>query len=155
MQIENNSIYCDLKNTSLIINGKPIHMPPHQFIIYCHYLQNKTYTCPYLEKDSCKNCTECFSSLFQTAKSSNQLLSFYKQIYGEHSEHYRTLKRKWKRGMPAPYTSLVQGISKINRKIKLELNENADPFIITGVGGYGNKSYGMKLSRNKISISEK
>ncbi|MGR3219092.1 MAG: hypothetical protein ACUZ8H_04645 [Candidatus Anammoxibacter sp.] len=55
--------------------------------------------------------------------------------------------------MPAPYTSLVQGISKVNKKIKSELNEHADPFIITTVGRYGNKTYGMKLDRDNILIA--
>jgi len=152
---KNNYVSCDLNNRVLTMNNQTINLPPGELIIYSHYLTNKSSYCKFNEKSSCGNCVECFNSLIETSQSVAQLLTFYKQIYGPFSENYKNLKKKWRRGIPRPYPTLLQKISKINKNIKSQLNSGSDDFLITHVGGYGNKSYGIKLDKNMILIGGK
>jgi len=155
LQNKKDILYCDFKNRKLIINNSIISIPPARFIIYLHYLKKKTSECRFQEKDSCKDCIECFEELFHTAKSTPQLLDFYKQIYGDHSGHYNMLKKKLKRGQSLPFPTLLQNISKINKKIKSKLDGQINNYVISSVGIYGSKTYGIKHDKKKIFFIDK
>ncbi len=155
LQDKKDILCCDLKNRNLTINNAVISIPPLQFIIYLHYLKKKTSECRFQEKDSCKDCTECFEELFHTAKSTAQLLNFYKQIYGDHSDHYNALKAKLKRAQSLERPTLLQNICKINKKIKSKLDGQANNYIISSVGIYGSKTYGIKHDKKKIFFIDK
>ncbi len=152
MQNRKDILYCDLKNRKLIINNTVIHIPPTQFIIYLHCLKKKRAGCRFQEMESCKDCSECFETLFQIGKSSGQLLSLYKQLYGDYSERYQTLNAKLSKGQAPSKDYLLQLICKINRTIKTALNGNSAGYLISSEGAYGRTVYGIKHDKNKIHI---
>ena len=155
MKKEKNLIICDIKNRHLIIDSNIIHLPPGQFIIYLHYLTNKTSECNYPAKTPCNDCHECFALLSQTVKSTDNFLSLYKQIYSEHSAQYQRFKKNCNKRQTLPYKYLLQKISKINHQIKVYLKKQTCSFIISANGKYGRKVYGITVDRNKITILDR
>ncbi len=141
---------CNLKERTLIINEEVINLPPNQFVIYLHYLTNKKSRCKCQDKISCKDCKECFETINQTSRSKNQIAEFYKEIYSENIYQYKTLKKNLKKGQILSYKDILQKISKINKKIKSILNDDANLYVISNINLYGNTVYGIKLDKNKI-----
>jgi len=154
MKKDKNLIICDIKNRHLIINGNIIKLPPGQFIIYLHYLTNKTSGCKYPARTSCNDCNACSEPLSRTVESTDNFLSLYHQIYGEHSDQYKRFKKNCNKRKTLPYKYLLQKISKTNNQIRLYLKKQAGPFIISVKGVYGSKVYGITTDRNNITILE-
>ena len=148
----NGLLISDLQNRSFIINNEVIKLPPSEFIIYLHYLTNKTGECKYKSKSSCNDCDACFASFYHTITNGSKLIDLYKQVYSEYSDNYQKLKTKSKKKQFESYSGFLQKISKINRKIKSQLTNNANTFCISRSGNYGCTVYGIKLDRNKIII---
>lgn len=150
------NLVCNIKKRTLSINDKKISLQPLELVIYLYYLNNKISDCKQPKRVSCSGCTGCFKSLRQTAKSTGKLLHLYKEIYGEHSAYFSNLEEKWSGGIRPPYESLIQYRSKINRKIRKQLDGDGiyRNYTISSTGKYGDKLYGIKLDRSKIEIKE-
>lgn len=150
------NLVCNIKKRTLSINGKKINLQPLELVIYLYYLNNKISDCKQPKRVSCSGCTGCFKSLRQIAESTDKLLRFYREIYGEHSAYYTKLQDKWSVRIRPPYESILQYISKINRKIKQQLDDDDiyNNYAISSIGKYGDKLYGVKLDRSKIEIKE-
>ena len=145
-------LICNLQNRSLTINRKIINMPTSEFIIYLNYLINKTSGCKYTSKASCNDCEACFESFCHTVTPNVKLIDLYKQVYGEYSDNYQSLKTKSRNEQLKPHSGFLQKISKINREIKAQLKSKVNLYCISGSGRYGCTVYGMRLDRGKKSI---
>jgi len=136
----------------IIINDKTIELPPSLFAIYLYYLTRRTSGCKENNLPVCGDCTACFEPLFQTTQTTKKLVQLYKKIYGEDSEHYQNLKSKLLERKSSTYDMYLQKISKINRQIRENLDEPAEPFLISSEGKYAFKVYGIRLDKNRINI---
>lgn len=143
-----------LRDRVLEIGADAIEIVPMQLLIYVAFLREKLHRCRYPEKETCSECTDCFPALVDL--SSKQALTGmaadYAQIYGSRSSRVEEFLHKWKDGLDVE--SFRQQISKINRTIKEGLTDGTLlPFyVITAVGKYGSKRYGIRIEKKKIQI---
>jgi len=144
----------NLKDRLLEIGSESIEIVPMQLLIYVAFLREKVNRCRYPERDICLDCTDCFPALvdLSSKQALEEMAVDYRRIYGEKSSRVEEFLRKWKEGLEVD--AFRQQISKINRTLKEGLpDETLLPFyIVTSVGKYGSKRYGVRLEKRKIKI---
>jgi len=144
----------NLKDRLLEIGSESIEIVPMQLLIYVAFLREKVNRCRYPERDVCSDCTDCFPALvdLSSKQALEEMAADYRRIYGEKSSRVEEFLRKWKEGLEIE--AFRQQISKINRTLKEGLpDETLLPFyIVTSVGKYGSKRYGVRLEKRKIKI---
>ncbi len=104
----------------------------------------------------CLDCTACFPLIkggdFSDKETIDEMAKTYKEIYGQREFKDEEFSERWKKTKVDDI--LRQNISKINRRIKELLNNEAFSsfYTITPVGKYGGKKYGIKVEKRKIVI---
>lgn len=147
-------IKINLKNQSIYIGNTPIDLVPLHIMIYSHFIKRKIEDCKCKDKIYCLDCNECFATIsdLSTKSAFERMLNDYRILY--HNQPYRAddLRAKTKEGMSPEV--LRSNISKINREIKEQLNdETLLPFYsISTERQYAGSRYGVKVEKGKIRI---
>src|SRR3989338_3672519 len=145
-----------IKERAIKIGSISIEMVPIQLVVYMEFLRRKLKQCAHLRRPYCLDCTECFPLIkggdFSDKETLGEMAKMYKEVYGRREFKDEEFRERWKGKNIDDY--LRQNISKINRKIREHLNDEAlsSFYTITPVGKYGGKKYGMKVDKKKIVI---
>lgn len=129
-------------------------MVPIQLMIYTAFLRQKTDHCKYPGRPYCFDCTDCFPSIvdLSTSPPLEEMAKDYRKIYAIQPSKTDDLLSKHREGLDQP--TIRQNISKINRTIKEQLNdETLLPFYsITALKKYAGSRYGVRVEKEKIRI---
>jgi len=144
----------NLSERTIYIGGNLIEMVPIQLMIYTTYMRQKIEHCKYSERAYCLDCTDCFPSIVDLSSrpALEEMAKDYRKIYAIQPSKTDDLLSKHKEGLDQP--TIRQNISKINRTIKEQLNdETLLPFYtITALKKYAGSRYGVRVEKGKISI---
>ncbi len=141
-----------MKERDLKIGSISIELVPVQLAVYITFLNRKLKQCIHPNKLYCLNCTDCFPLIKGGDISIDEMADWYKKIYGQKTYKDEEFRERWKEINIDD--NLRQNISKINRRIREHLNDEAlsSFYTITPVGKYGGKKYGIKVEKKKIEI---
>lgn len=146
----------NLRERVIYIGMTSIDMVPIQIIIYNHLLRHKIEGCSFPNQPYCLNCTECFLTLGDLSKKKalEVMIADYKKIYSPFSGRVEEFQKHWEKKGGIDQDTLRQNISKINKTIKENIeDEKLHPyFTITPIGKHGSKRYGIKAEKSKIFI---
>lgn len=150
------SIRVNLSEKVVYVGHVGIDMVPMQMVLYVNLLRRKLEGCHFPEKSYCLDCNECFPYLGDLSKKKalDEMVQDYRRAYGPSSGRVEEFLRHWeKRGGIDPDT-LRQNISKINKTLKENIeDETLHPhFTITPIGKHGSKRYGVRVEKGKIII---
>ncbi len=147
-------ITINLMDRTIYIGERLIEMVPVALMIYTAFLRQKTLHCKCPERQYCLECSECFLTLvdMSSRSSAEEMAKDYRRIYREHPLKSNEFLRRWAEGVDIDI--IRQNISKINRTLKEELNdETLLPFYsITVLKKYGSSRYGVRVEKRKIRI---
>lgn len=147
-------IRVNLSERTIYIGDNLINMVPMQLLIYTVFLMQKKEYCKRPERPYCFECTDCYPSLVELSSrvALEEMAKYYEKIYSGKPLKTADLLNRWKDGLPIDV--LRQGICKINRVIKEQLNkETLLPYYsITPVKRYASSRYGMKVEKGKITV---
>ncbi len=133
-----------------------VDMVPIQLVLYVNLLRRKLEKCPFPERAYCQDCTECFPYLgdLSMRKTFEEMVADYKKLYGPSSGRVEEFLKHWEAKGGIDPDTLRQNISKINKAIRENLqNETLYPyFAITSVGKHGSKRYGVRVEKGRIII---
>lgn len=150
------SLKVDLSEKVVYIGQVGIDMVPMQMILYVYFLRRKLKGCHRPEESYCYDCTDCFSYLGELSKRKalDEMAEDYRKAYGPSSVRVEEFLRKWDKRGGIDSDILRQNISKINTTLKEHLKDETllPYFIITPVGKYGSKRYGVRVEKGKIVI---
>jgi len=141
-----------IKERAIKIGENSIEMVPVQLVVYIAFLSRKLKQCIHPKKPNCINCTDCFPLIKGGDITVDEMADWYKKIYGQKTYKDEEFSERWEGKNIDDY--LRQNISKINRRIREHLNDEAlsSFYTITPVGKYGGKKYGIKVDKKKIVI---
>lgn len=147
-------IRVNLSERTIHIGDDIVEMIPMQLLIYTTLLMLKVGNCKYKERPYCLECTDCYTSLVELSSrpALDRMAEYHRKIYRNQPLKTEELLNKWKEGLEIAL--LRQGISKINRTIKEQLNnETLLPYYsITTVRKYAGSRYGVRVEKGKIRI---
>lgn len=150
------SIRVNLSEKVVYIGQMGIDMVPMQMVLYVNFLRRKVEGCHCPERPYCLDCTECFPYLgdLSKKKSLEEMVKDYQRAYGPSSGRAEEFQRYWERKGGIDQETLRQNISKINKTLKENLeDETLWPFFtVTSVGKHGSKRYGVRVEKGKILI---
>jgi len=144
----------NLAERTVYIGDNLIEMVPVQLMIYASYLRHKTERCGHPGRPYCTDCIDCFPSIIDISSrhAFESLVNEYRKIYSLQPMRAEELLDKHKNGMDQ--AAIRQNISKINRSIKEQLNDETllPYYIISSVKKYAGSRYGIKVEKTKIQI---
>jgi CRISPR-associated protein Csx14 len=147
-------VFVNLTERTLYIGATLIELPPAQLTIYTAFLRLKNRPCKLNTRDYCHECSTCFVPLVEMTEQPfiEAMADDYQQIYSADPLKREELLEKWLRHLDR--NNLSQQISKINRTIKDELNDETlqQFYLITSKRKYGGSRYGILAEKGKISI---
>ena len=148
-------VLVNLTERTLYIGDTLIELPPTQLTIYTAFLRLKYVTCKLNSRDVCHECSVCFVPLAEMTEPPfiEAMADDYQQIYGGDPLKREELIDKWLRALDSG--NLRQQISKINKTIKDELNdETLQPlYLISCNRKWAGSRYGVRVEKGKISIA--
>jgi CRISPR-associated protein Csx14 len=143
-----------LSNRLVQIDDKTIILPPSLLFYYSVFLRQKSDFCPYPHKDYCLDCQDCYRELniLFAPEQLERHSADYARIFGEKPLKREMFLKKWKNGIPVEVCR--QYISKLNRVLKEELNNNTlwSLISINSIKVYAGSRYGLRLEKSKITI---
>lgn len=144
----------NLVERTIHIGDNLIEMIPIQQMLYTTFLMQKKQYCKHHERPYCLDCADCYLSLVELSGRAalEEMAKYHRKIYRDQPLKTEELLNKWKNGMGIE--TLRQSISKINRTIKEQLNDQTllPYYIIATVKKYAGSRYGMRLEKGKIII---
>lgn len=147
-------IRVNLSERTIHLRDNVIKMIPMQLLIYTTLLRLKKETCKHPQRPYCLECTDCYTSLVELSSrpALEKMGEYYRRIYRNQPLKTEELLNRWKEGIDVDV--MRQGISKINRAIKEQLdNETLLPYYsITTVRKYADSRYGVRVEKGKIKI---
>ncbi|RLA76480.1 MAG: TIGR02584 family CRISPR-associated protein [Deltaproteobacteria bacterium] len=147
-------VVLDLEKLTLAIGGVTVKLTPMQLILYRLFLLQKV-QCPEPHRDHCGACTACFLAIPQLSsrKTFDDIYRALVSIYGEGSGSVEAFRLRWEPKGGVAQEVFRQRIAKINRSLKEHLGEDASLYLISPVGRYGTKRYGVRVDKKKITLS--
>ncbi len=148
------SLKINLRDRQIFINNYiSIEFTPIQLMVYTTYLKLKLNNCKYPQREYCKDCNECFSSLLDltTKPALEEMAKIYKIISPTKVD---ILLQNYKEGISMEV--MRQSISKIKKIIHETVKDETLAslcIISTANKNYGNTRHGIKIEKRKISIS--
>ena len=148
-------VILDLKGLTLTIGGTSLKLTPMELILYRLFLLQKL-RCPEPSRTYCEGCTACFLpiSRLSSPEAFQEVHQALVSIYGEGSGRVEAFRLRWERQGGVPQEVLRQKISKINRSLREQMGEDASLYLISPVGRYGTKRYGVRVDKGKISLKK-
>ncbi len=145
-------VILDLRGLSLSIGGISVKLTPMELILYRLFLLKKA-QCPEPSRAYCEGCTACFLpiSRLSSPETFQEICQALASIYGEGSGRVEAFRLRWERQGGVAQEVLRQRIAKINRSLKEHLGEDASLYLISPVGRYGTKRYGVRVDKGKIT----
>lgn len=144
----------NLSERTLYIDATLIELPPTQLTIYTAFLRLKSTSCKLVNRVFCQECISCFVPLIDIAEQPfiESMSEDYQQIYGGDLLKKEELLEKWLDKLDCD--SLRQQISKINRTIKEELQDEVlHPFYLISCNRkYAGSRYGIRVEKGKINL---
>jgi len=150
------ALRANLAEKVIYIGQVGVDMVPIQMVLYVNLLRRKLEKCPFPERPHCLDCTECFPYLgdLSMRKTFDAMVADYRKLYGPFSGRVEEFLKHWEGKGGIDPDTLRQNISKINKTLRENLqDETLHPyFTITAVGKHGSKRYGVRVEKSKISI---
>lgn len=147
-------IRVNLSKRTIYIGDNLINMAPMQLLIYTIFLMQKKEYCKHPEKPYCFVCTDCYPSLIDLSgrPALQEMAKYHRKIYRDKPDKTEEWLNKWKDGLPIDV--LRQVISKINRAIKEQLNDDVlfTYYSISTLKRYADSRYGVRVEKGKIQI---
>ena len=147
-------ITINLSERTIYIGDTLIKLTPIQLMIFVTFLKQKIDYCKHPERINCLNCTDCFVTIYDLSTKAflERMAMDYKKIYNQ-SLKAEEFINKHKDGLGPD--SIRQNISKINKSIKEQLQEETLPpyYIISNVKKYADSRYGIRIEKGKININ--
>jgi len=147
-------IRVNLSERTVHIGDNLIEMIPMQLLIYTTFLIQKKEYCKHHERPYCFECTDCYPPLVELSgrPALEEMAKYYRRIYRDQPLKTEELLNKWKDGIGIDV--LRQGISKINRIIKEQLNDETllPYYSIATVKKYAGSRYGVRIEKGKVRI---
>ena len=150
------SIRVDLSEKVVYIGHVGIDMVPMQIVLYVNLLRRKLEGCHFPERPYCFDCTECFPYIGDLSKKKtlDEMVKDYQRAYSPSSGRVDEFLKHWEKKGGIDSDTLRQNISKINKTLKENIeDETLHPyFTITPIGKHGSKRYGVRVEKGKIVI---
>ena len=147
-------ISVNVADRTIAIGSHIIDTVPMQHAIYLALLRRKLNNCPYVKRNYCLDCTDCYPYLadLSNKRALDEMAEDYKKMWGKNISRVEEFKSQWPEGIEVPI--LRQNISKINKSIRETIDNDtlASYYIVSPVGKHGNKRHGIKVERGKIRI---
>ncbi len=148
------TIRINLAERVIHIGDKLIEMIPMHLSLYTVFLMQKKKYCKHLERPYCFDCTDCYQSHIELSDrpALEEIVKYHRQIYKNQPLKSEELLNRWKDGMGIDV--IRQGISKINRTIKEQLNDETilPYYSIVTVRKYSSSRYGVRVEKGKIRV---
>jgi CRISPR-associated protein (TIGR02584 family) len=146
----------NLSEKVVYIGNIGIDMVPMQMVLYVNLLRRKLDGCHFPERPYCLECTECFPYLGDLSKKKtfDEMVKDYQRAYGPSSGRVEEFLKHWEKKGGIDSETLRQNISKINKTLKENIEDETlhAYFTITPIGKHGSKRYGIRVERAKIAI---
>ena len=146
----------DLSEKVVYVGPIGIDMVPMQIVLYVNFLRRKVEGCPFPDRPYCLDCMECFPYLGDLSKKKtlDEMVNDYQRAYGPSSGRVEEFRRHWEMRGGVDQDTLRQNISKINKTLKENIEDQTlwPFFTITPVGKHGSKRYGVRVEKEKILI---
>jgi len=144
----------NLSARTLYIGDTLIELPPTQLTIYTAFLKLKAGPCKLNGRNFCRECILCFVSLAEMTEQPFivAMVDDYQQIYSGDVLKREMQLEKWLDTLDCD--SLRQQISKINKIIKEELNDETlyTFYKISCDRKYGGSRYGVRVEKGMIAL---
>lgn len=148
------TIRINLAERVIHIGDKLIEMIPMHLSLYTAFLMQKKEYCKHRERPYCFDCTDCYQSHIELSDrpALEEIVKYHRQIYKNQPLKSEELLNRWKDGMGIDV--IRQGISKINRTIKEQLNDETilPYYSIVTVRKYSSSRYGVRVEKGKIRV---